>query len=1070
MDQLRSLFQASLATEPATRHQAEAALGALQASPGFLSTLFSLVASQDQPLPARQAAAIYLKNFARASYDGQTSLAKTVANQPKISEHDRAFLKQHILHALASVPSSISTLLLPTLAVIISSDYPERWPDLLPQTVNLLGSNDFPLVQAGLLTLLEIMRLYRWSGRDKSQLRSDAISLSFPILLQLSQSLISNPPENYALLPTPASLDHANSNIGSLLYLALKIYKTSITAELPIFQQQQIIPWGQLFLAVIRKTLKNSPGFPGDPDEQDRWGWSKAKKWAYFILNRLYSRYGSPSQLPSNMLQYRPFAENFISSFAGPILRLYLEQVELFIQEHDWMSRKVICHTIIFFEECIRPKETWSVLKPQVSVLLSHFIFPLLCITEEEISEFENQPEDYVRSQFAEFFEDICSNPSTISAGFLLALASGRKKTMFMSLLSFITDVCAKYPTGHTPRDKDGALRSLAHLATVITETKSIRPNIEEFFSAYVFPEFRSEHAFLRARTCEVVRKFEIAGSEWSKQELLNTAYQGVTQCLSDPSLPVRVQAALTLPELCEHPQVHEGVAPHIGQIMKGLLALSNEVDLDSLTQATRSLVSKFSDELLPFAADMAQALHQSYMRLMSEIAEARRQSGDEDDDSSEEKVLVAMNILKTLQQLVVGLEGNPNVLYQVEAASIPLIKYTLKEEIVEIYDEALELLDSTQFALKTITNEQWELFDIIYDVFKTSGADFVAEMFPALDNYLSYGGSYISSHPDTLNKMLDIYLSTMTSKTASCSDRIIACKLADSVLLCLRGHADGAVPMFLEHTMRIIQQGITTIDPITTKALLMHALEVVLNAIYYNPGLSMDVLIKNGWSSEFFGEWFSRLTSFKRTHDKKLGLLAISAILSISINEGVDNILAQSSGQLVLGALTLFETLPDAIRTRFELEKRYNLDSEDGSDLCSHGSDEDENGENDDEDVIDQPEEIYRGHLTSSRTKTHANPADDVTIPPSSLWSDEILWETPLDRLDAYCEFAAVMKNIETSGHPVLNIITNSLSTEQRDGLQKILKQASEGGEQIMKGHIQEAVQASRSWAQEIS
>ncbi|KAA1102174.1 hypothetical protein PGT21_036566 [Puccinia graminis f. sp. tritici] len=45
-----------------------------------------------------------------------------------------------------------------------------------------------------------------------------------------------------------------------------------------------------------------------------------------------------------------------------------------------------------------------------------------------------------------------------------------------------------------------------------------------------------------------------------------------------------------------------------------------------------------------------------------------------------------------------------------------------------------------------------------------------------------------------------------------------------------------------------------------------------------------------------------------------------------------------------------------------------------------------------------------------------------------------------PLDRLDAYCEFAAVMKNIETSGHPVLNIITNSLSTDQRDRLQKIL------------------------------
>lgn len=116
------------------------------------------------------------------------------------------------------------------------------------------------------------------------------------------------------------------------------------------------------------------------------------------------------------------------------------------------------------------------------------------------------------------------------------------------------------------------------------------------------------------------------------------------------------------------------------------MLRLSNEVDLDSLTQSTRCLVSSFSDELLPYAADLAQALNQSYMRLMSEIADTRQRLGDDDDDSSEEKVLVAMNILKTLQQLVVGLEGNPAVLMQLEAASIPLIEYTLKQEIVGMF------------------------------------------------------------------------------------------------------------------------------------------------------------------------------------------------------------------------------------------------------------------------------------------------------------------------------------------------------------------------------------------------
>jgi hypothetical protein len=38
---------------------------------------------------------------------------------------------------------------------------------------------------------------------------------------------------------------------------------------------------------------------------------------------------------------------------------------------------------------------------------------------------------------------------------------------------------------------------------------------------------------------------------------------------------------------------------------------------------------------------------------------------------------------------------------------------------------------------------------------------------------------------------------------------------------------------------------------------------------------------------------------------------------------------------------------MPPFDLARFELEKSYNLDSDDGSDLCSNGSDEDENGEN---------------------------------------------------------------------------------------------------------------------------
>ncbi|KAH9819915.1 hypothetical protein DFH28DRAFT_844523, partial [Melampsora americana] len=155
------------------------------------------------------------------------------------------------------------------------------WPDLLSQTIRLISSNELASIEAGLLTLVEIMRLYRWAGREKGELSDQVVNSTFPILLPLAQNLLNQSIEDYFLQPTPSSTAEANSNIGTLMHLILKIYKTSITAELPLFQQEQIVPWGQLLLTVVRKPLKDSVGFPSQLEDRERWGWTKAKKWAY---------------------------------------------------------------------------------------------------------------------------------------------------------------------------------------------------------------------------------------------------------------------------------------------------------------------------------------------------------------------------------------------------------------------------------------------------------------------------------------------------------------------------------------------------------------------------------------------------------------------------------------------------------------------------------------------------------------------------------------------------------------------------------------------------------------------
>ncbi|KAI8444049.1 armadillo-type protein [Phakopsora pachyrhizi] len=1021
---LASVFQDSLSAQPQVRLSAESQLTALVSqSDSSFPALFWLVVSSSAQLPVRQAAAIYLKNHISLSYlRSRPCNSPNRSGGPVIQEAHRSFLRQNLLAGMSSVPAPIRSLLVPSLKVVISEDYPDRWPDLLDQIVGQLSAGQPRSIESGLIGLLQLIRLYRWTSTassarlgpepSKAQLITRIVGLTFPAILRMAQNLLTHQP--HLIIPPPSSTPGSvpdpdpQADVGNLLYLIMKIYKTSITSELSIFHQQTIVDWTQLLIRVSSHQLVSSPGFPSSVEDRERWSWTRAKKWSYFILKQLHSRYGSPAQLSQTMIQYKDFGVKFIECFSGPICRLFLEQLERYLEGTDWMSRKMICHVIGYLESSIRPKETWTILKQHVPTLLSKLIFPSICITLEDLEEFEFQPEQFIKSQLNGIFDNFYSTQSTMSSSFIITLASGRKKSMFYYLLSFITEICSKYPVEGDPRNKEGALVAFSCMASLLVETGSIHSKVEDFFKTFVFPEFDSQHAFLRAKTCEVIRNFNSVGFEWSNPELLNITFQGVLRCFTDKSLPVRVQAALTLSDICDHPQIHDSLTPNIPEVMQGYLRICNEIDLDNLTHSVRKLISKFSNELLPYSEDLALALNQSFIRLMSEITDLRERLGDsndeEEEESIDEKVFVAMSILQTLQQLVVGLEGKAEVLNKVQQSSLPLIVYTLKEGIIEIYDVALELLDSIQFASKAITTEQWSLFETIYDFYKTAGPDLISEIFPVLDNFISYGSEVLSDRSDYFEKLLDIYVTSICNPQLGSSDRVISCKLADSILLCLGPRVDRSIPIFLEHTMKIVQRGITNVEPVITKALLMHSLEVVLNSIYHNPRLTIRLLVENGWSSGFFGEWFSRLDCFKRTHDKKLAVLAICSILGAGLEEGGGDCLSvqSSGGQLLIGALKLFENLPQSIRRRYELEMEYSNNDSDGS------VDEEDFrvGKSDDEDGYGD-ENGYKGKV---RRENHRGLDEEIE---SSLWSDEILWETPLDKVDVYKEFYQVMKRL---------------------------------------------------------
>jgi len=63
--------------------------------------------------------------------------------------------------------------------------------------------------------------------------------------------------------------------------------------------------------------------------------------------------------------------------------------------------------------------------------------------------------------------------------------------------------------------------------------------------------------------------------------------------------------------------------------------------------------------------------------------------------------------------------------------------------------------------------------------------------MLPSLDNFVSYGTDVFRARPDYRQKALDIYTTTLSSEHLGENDRVNGCKLAESILLNLRGHID---------------------------------------------------------------------------------------------------------------------------------------------------------------------------------------------------------------------------------------------------------------------------------------
>ncbi|GFS07829.1 importin-7, partial [Elysia marginata] len=364
-------------------------------------------------------------------------------------------------------------------------------------------------------------------------------------------------------------------------------------------------------------------------DEEDRAGLAcwKLKKWAVHILARIFERYGSPGNVTK---EYTEFSEWYLKTFSNGVLNVLLKLLDGYRQKM-YVAPRILQQTLNYVNQGISHAFSWKFIKPHMQ--------------DEEL--WVNDPHEYIRIKY-DVFEDFLS--PVMAAQTVFHSATSKRKEVLDKAMEFCMSILITATS--TPRQRDGALHMVGAVAEVLLKRKMYKDKAEEMLVNHVFPAFSSEHGFLRARACWVIRYF--SEMKFRSEQVLHHAVELVKAALcGDKDLPVRVEAAIAIQMLItEQEKAKNHIQPFVKPVILELLNVIRETENDDLTGVMQKLVCTYVEEVIPIAVEM-----------MSHLAQTFAQVIESDSDGSEEKAITALGILNTMETILNVMEDQKEVL-----------------------------------------------------------------------------------------------------------------------------------------------------------------------------------------------------------------------------------------------------------------------------------------------------------------------------------------------------------------------------------------------------------------------
>ncbi|XP_022761680.1 importin beta-like SAD2 isoform X2 [Durio zibethinus] len=1023
---LAVVLQAALSPNPAERKAAEQSLNQFQYTPQHLVRLLQIIVDNNCDMAVRQVASIHFKNFIAKNW---ASLDPN--EQQKISQSDKDMVRDHILVFVAQVPPLLRVQLGECLKTVIHADYPEQWPRLLDWVKHNLQDQQ---VYGALFVLRILARKYEFKSEEERTPVHRIVEETFPHLLNIFNRLV--------------QIEKPALGVADLIKLICKIFWSSIYLEIPkqLLDPNVFNAWMMLFLNVLERPVPLE-GQPVDPELRKSWGWWKVKKWTVHILNRLYTRFGD---LKLRNPENKAFAQMFQKSYAGRILECHLNLLGV-IHVGGYLPDRVTNLILQYLSSSISKNGMYTLLQPQLDVLLFEIVFPLMCFNDNDQKLWEEDPHEYVRKGY-DIIEDLYS-PRTASMDFVSELVRKRGKENLRKFIQFIVEIFKRYdeaPVEYKPyRQKDGALLAVGALCDKLKQTEPYKSELEHMLMQHVFPEFRSPVGHLRAKAAWVAGQY--AHINFSDQNNFRHALLSVVSGLRDPELPVRVDSVFALRSFVEACSDLNEIRPILPQLLDEIFKLMNEVENEDLVFTLETIVDKFGEEMAPYALGLCQNLAAAFWRCMN--------TSEADDEADDPGALAAVGCLRAISTILESVSRLPHLFVQIEPTLLPIMRRMLTTDGQEVFEEVLEIVSYVTFFSPTISLDMWSLWPLMIEALADWAIDFFPNILVPLDNYISRGTAHFLTckEPDYQQSLWNMISSIMADKNLEDNDIEAAPKLIEVVFQNCRGQVDHWVEPYLRITLDRLRRT----EKSRLKCLLV---QVIANAVYYNAALTLGILNKFCVTTEVFNLWFQLLqqvrksglqANFKREHDKKVCCLGLTSLLALP----GEQLVGEALGRVFRATLDLLVAYMDQVAEAAKEEEAEDDDDDmdgfqtDDDDDDADGYDKEMGASAEDGDEADS---IRLQKLAAQAKAFRANDDDDDDS--DDDFSDDEEFQSPIDEVDPFVFFVDTVKGLQASDPMRFQNLTQTLNFHYQALAHGVAQHAEQRRAEIEKEKMEKA------------